>query len=99
VCSKLAESVTVIKKGTKLFVERKLEITSFTTEEDNKQMAFMVTARPTGFSGMGSILAKGRQSPTMCDLMQHFIALNNTYSSPRTVPRPHRYLDRLLKVV
>jgi single-stranded DNA-binding protein len=41
---KLAESVTAIKKGTKVFVAGELEISTFTTEEGTKQMSYRVTA-------------------------------------------------------
>jgi single stranded DNA-binding protein len=41
---KLAESVTNIKKGTKLFVAGKLELGSFADDEGNKRMAFKVVA-------------------------------------------------------
>lgn len=41
---KLAESVTGIKKGTKLFVAGELEISSFTGEEGGKRMFFRVVA-------------------------------------------------------
>jgi single-stranded DNA-binding protein len=41
---KLAESVTAIKKGTRVFVQGELEISSFTAAEGNKQMTYRVTA-------------------------------------------------------
>jgi single-stranded DNA-binding protein len=56
---KLAESVTAIKKGTKLFVEGKLEITSFTTAEGNKQMTFRVTAETYRILGHGKQASNG----------------------------------------
>lgn len=41
---KLAESVTNIKKGTKLFVAGELETSSFTGDEGGKRMTFRVVA-------------------------------------------------------
>lgn len=41
---KLAESVTAIKKGAKLFVEGELEISSFEGTEGGKRMTFRVVA-------------------------------------------------------
>ena len=41
---KLAESVTNIKKGAKLFVAGELEISSFTSDEGGKRMTFRVVA-------------------------------------------------------
>ena len=41
---KLAESVTNIKKGAKVFVDGELEISSYTDKEDKKQMSFRVIA-------------------------------------------------------
>lgn len=41
---KLAESVTGIKKGAKLFVEGELEISAFEGEDGGKRMAFRVVA-------------------------------------------------------
>lgn len=45
---KLAESVTAIKKGAKLFVEGELEITAFEGAEGGKQMKFRVVANTYG---------------------------------------------------
>ena len=53
---KLAESVTGIKKGTKLFVDGELEISSFTGEEGGKRMTFRVVANTY------RILAGGRSA-------------------------------------
>jgi single-stranded DNA-binding protein len=41
---KLAESVVYIKKGTKLFVEGKLDLNAFTGEDGKKQVMFRVLA-------------------------------------------------------
>jgi single stranded DNA-binding protein len=41
---KLADGVTGIKKGTKIFVEGELEISSFTGAEGEKRMTFRVVA-------------------------------------------------------
>jgi single-stranded DNA-binding protein len=59
VCSKLAESVTVIKKGTKLFIQGELEISSFTTAEGNKQMSYRVTAETYRILGHGKQASNG----------------------------------------
>ena len=50
---KLAESVTNIKKGTKLFVAGELEISSFTGDEGGKRMAFKVVADTYRILGNG----------------------------------------------
>ena len=55
---KLAESVTNIKKGTKLFVDGDLEISAFTGDEGGKRMAFKVVANTY------RILGSGRNRPT-----------------------------------
>jgi single stranded DNA-binding protein len=41
---RLAERISSIKKGTKLFVEGELEINSYTSEEGHKQMSYRVVA-------------------------------------------------------
>lgn len=50
---KLAESVTNIKKGTKLFVTGDLEISSFTGVEGEKQMTYRVVADTYRILGNG----------------------------------------------
>lgn len=55
---KLAESVTNIKKGTKLFVDGDLEISAFTGDEGSKRMTFKVVANTY------RILGSGRNRPT-----------------------------------
>ena len=55
---KLAESVTNIKKGTKVFVDGELEISSFTSDEGDKRMTFRVVAETY------RILDSGRNAPT-----------------------------------
>jgi single-strand DNA-binding protein len=50
---KLAESVGAIKKGTRLFVPGELEISSFTSEEGQKQMTFRVVAETYRILGGG----------------------------------------------
>ena len=53
---KLAESVSNIKKGTKLFVDGELEISSFDGDDGNKRMTFKVIA------GTYRILTNGRRT-------------------------------------
>lgn len=50
---KLAESVTAIKKGAKLFVEGKLEMSSFEGAEGGKRMTFRVVANTYRILGSG----------------------------------------------
>jgi single stranded DNA-binding protein len=50
---KLAASVTTIKKGTKLFVEGELEISSFEGAEGGKRMTFRVVATTYRLLGNG----------------------------------------------
>jgi single-stranded DNA-binding protein len=52
---KLAESVSNIKKGAKLFVDGELEISSFEGDDGNKRMTFKVIA------GTYRILGNGRR--------------------------------------
>src|SRR5688572_20536028 len=52
----LAQRMTAIKKGTKVFGEGKLEISGFTAEEGNKQMTYRVTAETC------RILSHGKQA-------------------------------------
>jgi single-strand DNA-binding protein len=50
---KLAESITNIKKGAKLFVEGDLEISSFEGAEGGKRMTFRVVANTYRILGSG----------------------------------------------
>jgi single-stranded DNA-binding protein len=50
---KLAESVTAVTKGSKLFVEGELEITSFAGEEGGRRMTFRVVANTYRILGGG----------------------------------------------
>lgn len=50
---KLAEGLTAVKKGAKLFVEGELEITSFAGEEGGKRMTFRVLANTYRILGSG----------------------------------------------
>jgi single stranded DNA-binding protein len=56
---KLAESVTAIKKGAKLFVDGELEISSFEGVEGGKRMTFRVVANTYRI-----LSGNGRQSNT-----------------------------------
>ncbi len=49
----LAEGLTAIKKGAKVFVGRELEIGSFTAEEGGKRMTFRVVANTYRVLGHG----------------------------------------------
>ena len=61
---KLAEGVTAITKGTKLFVDGELEIASFDGEDGNKRMTFRVVANTY------RILAGGRKSSSESEVTQ-----------------------------
>jgi single stranded DNA-binding protein len=50
---KLAESVTAIKKGAKLFVEGELEISAFEGADGGKRMAFRVVVNTYRILGNG----------------------------------------------
>ena len=50
---KLADGVTNIKKGTKVFVDGELEISSFTGQEGEKRVTFRVVAATYRILGAG----------------------------------------------
>ena len=56
---KLAESMTAIKKGMKLFVVGELEISAFTTAEVNKPMTSRVTAETYRILGHAKQVSNG----------------------------------------
>jgi single stranded DNA-binding protein len=56
---KLAEGLTAIKKGAKVFVEGELEISSFAGEEGSKRMTFRVLANTYRLLGNGRRLEAG----------------------------------------
>ena len=55
---RLAEGLTGIKKGTKVFVDGELEIASFDSEDGNRRMTFRILANTY------RILASGHRSET-----------------------------------
>ncbi|KKK66327.1 hypothetical protein LCGC14_2965210 [marine sediment metagenome] len=59
---KLAESVSNIKKGAKLFVAGELEISSFAGDDGNKRMAFKVIADTYRILGNGRRTGSGEES-------------------------------------
>jgi single-stranded DNA-binding protein len=59
---KLAESMTAIKRGTKLFIQGELEISGFVTDEGNKQMTFRVTAETYRILGHSKQASAGEAS-------------------------------------
>ena len=63
---KLAESVTNIKKGAKLFVAGEMEISSFTSDEGGKRMTFRVVADTYRILGNGR-RAQEEESPSEDD--------------------------------
>jgi single-stranded DNA-binding protein len=58
---KLAESVSNIKKGTKLFVDGELEISSFEGDDGNKRMTFKIIAGTYRILGNGRRTASGEE--------------------------------------
>jgi single stranded DNA-binding protein len=51
--AKLAEGLTAVKKGAKVFVEGELEISSFASEEGGKRIMFRVIANTYRILGTG----------------------------------------------